>query len=233
MKKNLIYKWLLIIFGSLSWLITICKSGWMYSYGLGFWGANGHDGVWHIALAESLSKGSLNIPILAGYKLQNYHIGFDLLMAFIHLVTRISFADLYFRLFPLVFSIAIGYLVYGFVNNWQKSNIAAWLSVFLVYFGGSAAWILGKGESAFWSQQAISTLINPPFIFSLILMILGLRHVEKLQQKYSVRSFLFSVLIFGILIEIKAYAGILSLGALFVSGIYIRVPASVLALISI
>ena len=72
---------LLLIIGTLTWSITMVKSGWQYAFGLGFWGPNGHDGIWHLAIADSLARGSLGMPIFAGEQLKNYHIGFDLLLA--------------------------------------------------------------------------------------------------------------------------------------------------------
>jgi len=43
---------LLIIIGSLVWSLTMVKSGLCWDAkcvgGIGFWGPNGHDGVWHI-----------------------------------------------------------------------------------------------------------------------------------------------------------------------------------------
>src|SRR3989344_6634701 len=80
--------WLLITVGTAVWSLTMIKSGWSYRYGLGFWGANGHDGVWHLALINSITKElsqslwkGFSIPVFAGSQLQNYHIGFDLLLA--------------------------------------------------------------------------------------------------------------------------------------------------------
>ncbi len=207
-----IYKWLLILFGSITWSLTMIKSGWLYSYGMGFWGANGHDGIWHIAIAESLSKGNLSIPIFAGANLQNYHIGFDLLLALLHKLTLIPIVNLYFQVLPLIFAVLIGFLTYMFTLSWTKSGQSAWWSTFFVYFGGSFGWLLGKGESAFWSTQAISTLINPPFALSLVFLLLGLIFLIK-------KKYLLAALCFGILIEIKAYAGLLALGAIFISWI--------------
>lgn len=204
-------KWLLITIGTISWSLTMIKSGWIYSYGMGFWGANGHDGVWHVALAESLSRGSLDIPVFTRHVLQNYHIGFDLFLAFIHKITFIPIVNLYFQILPLLFAALIGLLTYMFTLNWTKSNRSAWWSTFFVYFGGNFGWILGKGESAFWSTQAISTLINPPFALSLIFILLGLISLQKNRK-------LLAILFFGLLIQIKSYAGILVLGALLVSG---------------
>src|SRR3989344_5139651 len=81
--------WLLIMTGTIAWSLTMVKSGLIYSYGIGFWGPNGHDGIWHIALAESLSKGSWQMPVFAGETIKNYHIGFDLILAIIHKLTFI------------------------------------------------------------------------------------------------------------------------------------------------
>lgn len=211
-------KWFLILIGSLSWSLTMVKSGTLGPYGIGFWGANGHDGIWHIALSESLSRGNFASPIFKGYVLQNYHLGFDLVLSFVHKLTSIPTSTLYFQVFPPILAVAIGLLTYKFVFTWQKSEQAAWWSTFFVYFGGSLAWVMGKGESAFWSQQAISTLINPPFAFSLVILLLGLLFASK--NKKNIFDLAISIFLFGILIEIKAYAGVLVLGALLVSGLY-------------
>jgi hypothetical protein len=189
------------------------KSGWVYAYGMGFWGANGHDGIWHIALAESLAQGSYKMPVFAGGSLQNYHLGFDVLLALLHKITFIPVVNLYFQILPVIFSVLIGYLSYVFILKLTGSNRASIWSVFFIYFGGSLGWILGKGESAFWSQQSISTLINPPYTLSLILILSGL---ISLLNKKTVTAILF----FGLLIQVKVYAGILVIGGLFLAGMY-------------
>lgn len=214
------FRWVLTILGTLAWSWTMVKSGWIYSFGMGFWGANGHDGVWHIALIESLGRGSFQMPVFAGRILQNYHIGFDFIVALLHKITFIPVATLYFQIIPPLLALFTGVLTYKFVIAWTKSEKAAFWSVFFTYFGGSFGWVLGKGESAFWSQQAISSLINPPFAFSLIILLSGLIYLLKYQEKPSFKHIIISSLLFGILIEIKAYAGILVLGGLFVAGLY-------------
>lgn len=221
-----IKKYLLILIGSASWLITMVKSGLFYGSlgthgpGIGFWGANGHDGVWHIALSEALNRGSFQMPIFAGSNLQNYHLGFDLLLVLVHKVTFLSIPSLYFQILPILFALLIGILCYEFTFKWTNSYRSAWWSTFFVYFGGSFGFLVGGSESTFWSQQSISTLINPPFALSLIFILLGLNIFIKLEQHYSYLNYLLCVLIFGTLIEIKAYAGILVIGAFFVSGMY-------------
>lgn len=207
--------------GSLSWSLTMVKSGLNYSFGLGFWGANGHDGIWHLALSESLSKGSFTMPVFAGEALKNYHIGFDLILALLHKITFIPIINLYFQILPPVFALIIGFLTYKFVLKWNGSKKSAFWSTFFVYFGGGLGFLLAKGESVFWSQAAISTLINPPFALSLILLLLGLVILLDLEKRFSFKNFILATVIFGVLFEIKAYAGILALGALFVSGIHL------------
>lgn len=214
----------LLLLGTISWSITMVKNGLCWNVqcasGLGFWGANGHDGIWHLALINSLSRGFRGMPVFAGYPLQNYHIGFDILVVFLHIGTGVSIGTLYFQILPPIFALLIGLLVYLFIWNWRKSKKEAVWAVFFTYFAGSFAWILGKGESAFWSQQAITTLINPPFALSLIFILLGLIFLIKFQRNHKALFLVLSSIFFGVLIEVKVYAGILILGALFVAGVY-------------
>ena len=212
---------LLVATGSLVWSLTMVKSGLVYSYGMGFWGPNGHDGVWHLALAESLSRGSRWMPVFSGEVLKNYHVGFDLVLVLLNKVTTIPIVNLYFQIIPPVLAVLIGVLVYKFVVLWRKSREEAFWATFFVYFGGSFGWMVtllrsGEigGESMFWAQQSVSTLINPPFALSLVLLLSGL--ILLLKKK----NLLLVILCFGILVQIKAYAGILALGGLFIAGLY-------------
>lgn len=214
---------LLIVVGSVIWSLIMVKSGLVYSYGMGFWGPNGHDGVWHIALAESLSRGSRGMPVFSGEILKNYHAGFDLILAALHKLTTIPIVNLYFQIIPPILAVLIGILTYKFVILWRKSKEEAFWATFFVYFGGSFGWLVSllrqgtlEGESMFWAQQSISTLINPPFALSLVLLLIGL--ILLVNKK----NLLLIILCFGILIQIKAYAGVLGLGALLVSGVYDR-----------
>ncbi len=192
------------------------KSGILYSFGLGFWGANGHDGIWHIALINSLSKGlpvgGFQMPVFSGENIKNYHLGFDLILAIIHRFTNISVVTLYFQIAPIVLSLLVGVSIFLFVNKWKGKSSALW-ALFFTYFGGDMAWVFGKGESTFWAQQAVSTLINPPFALSIIFIFLGLYFLIS-------KKLLLSVLFFGVLLETKAYAGVLILGSLFLVSVF-------------
>ena len=219
--------WFLIILGTVLWSITMVKSGWGYPYGLGFWGPNGHDGIWHISLINNLAQGSLEMPVFAGEQLKNYHIGFDLLLAVLHRLTFIPTHILYFQIVPPILALLIGVLSYKFVHLWTKSKGAAFWSTFFVYFGGSwgpiVTFLRDKnfgGESMFWAQQSISTLINPPFAASLILLLLGCIVLLRFNDKPTAKRLIVLSLIFGGLTQIKVYGGILVLGSLAWLSVY-------------
>ncbi len=203
-KFSLASRLLLIILGTVAWSLTMVKSGLKYDYGYGFWGPNAHDGIWHIALSQSLAKGSLEMPIFSGELIKNYHLGFDIILTLLHTLTRIPILTLYFQILPPLIALVVGYLTYRLTKNIY--------SVFFIYFGGSVAWILNKGESAFWSQQSISTLINPPFALSLVILLLGLLSLKN-------NRFIASIIIFSLLPQIKIYAGLLAFAGLAIGGI--------------
>lgn len=217
---------ILLFLGTASWSLTMIKSGLIYPFGMGFWGANGHDGIWHIALINSLAKGSFDMPVFAGEILKNYHVGFDLLVALLHKITLIPIVTLYFQIVPPILAFLVGVLTYKFVWEWRKSEIAAFWSTFFVYFGGSFGWIInlfrGKGiggESMFWSQQGISSLINPAFALSLAMILAGLIFTLRLTKKFSWWNFILATLFLGLTFEVKVYAGVLLLGGLLVATI--------------
>lgn len=216
--------WPVILIGSISWMVTQFKNGLMFNYGLGFWGPNGHDAIWHLALISELQK---NVPpqnpIFAGQSLSNYHYFFDLLIAKSANLLGINPIDLLFRFFPVLVSVLAGLLIFKVTEKLFKSSIAGIYAAFFLYFGGSFGWILTYlkdggfgGETMFWAQQSISTLLNPPFAISVVLFLAGLSIFYQLinSEKRSWSLTLSLIILWGTLIEFKAYAGILVLGAL-------------------
>src|SRR3989304_6637979 len=105
---------LLVFVGTIIWSLTMVKSGLIYDYGMGFWGPNGHDGIWHIALIKSLAKGSWEMPVFAGEALKNYHVGYDLVLAWISRLTKFDPVALYFQVAPPILALLIGILTYKF-----------------------------------------------------------------------------------------------------------------------
>lgn len=215
---------LIILLGSFSWLMTVIKNGLFFGYGLGYWGPNGHDGIWHLSLIGELQKNiPPNNPVFAGERLQNYHYFFDLLLAKSGMMFSIDSQDLLFRFFPVCIAILTGVLLFAVVTKLTSNKIAGIFSLFFLYFGGSFGWVVSflknkdfGGETIFWAQQSVSTLLNPPFAISLTIFLAGLYIFSEIYKNRKISVWKFTALIFlwGSLIEFKAYGGVLLLFAL-------------------
>ncbi len=229
-KKWQRFSLVLILTGIIFQVIPTIRSGLMFPYGMGFWGPNTHDGVWHIALINQLIKAiPPQNPIFAGAVLKNYHFFYDLLIAATAFFSKISVIDLVFRLYPILFSLLLGLGTYSLVKSLVKENakynFAIFFSLYFVYFTGSFGWIVDYlrqktlgGESAFWANQSISFNLNPPFAISLIIVIAIL---QILSIKGKISSAIQIVLV-STLIGFKAYAAVLILLSLLTLGIFKR-----------
>ncbi len=214
----------LVLVGSLSWLLTVVRSGLPYLYGYGFWGPNGHDAIWHLALIGQLKEQVPPVnPIFSGVVLTNYHYFFDLLLARSSQLFGLDAQDLLFRFFPLLISIFSGILLYKVVIKIFNNQAIGLLSLFFLYFGGSFGWIVSLlrngtigGESTFWAQQSISTLLNPPFAISVVILLAGFYLLADYLENNKKSDLIALVLLWGTLIEFKVYAGVLVLGGLFI-----------------
>lgn len=218
---------LIILVGSFIWSMVMVRSGLVYATGMAFWGPNAHDGLWHVALANAFAQNSLQMPVYAGELLKNYHIGFDVLLAFIHKITTIPIYTLYFQVLPPVIALCVGFATRFLIRTWKRNDTYAFWVLFLVYFGGSFGWLVSLvrdrtwgGESMFWAQQALSTLINPPFALSLVLVGIGLAWFIRYFRKASWKDYVLAIVALSLLSVVKVYASILIIGALTVTSLY-------------
>lgn len=215
-----------ILAGVIFQVIPTFKNGLTYPYGLGLWGPNTHDGIWHLALINQLVKSvPPENPIFAGTVLKNYHFFYDLLIAATTYLSTIPPIDLVFRFYPIVLSMLLGIGTYYLTNNLFKEKLAAVFALYFVYFSGSFGWIVSyikernfAGESAFWANQSISFNLNPPFAVSLLIVI-ALLHILFTLKKARNSIFL-AIILTGSLIGFKAYGAVLILGSLLIFGIF-------------
>ncbi len=203
---------LVILSGTIFQNIPTFKNGLVFSFGMGFWGPNTHDGVWHVSLINQLVKTvPAQNPIFAGQFLKNYHFLYDLMIAQAAFFTHIPIVDLVFRFYPIIFSLLLGIGTYQLT----KSKIAAIFGLYFVYFAGSFGWIVDyikqktlAGESAFWANQSISFNLNPPFAISLLIIIALLLMLTSKNVK-SLKGIVVMIILTGSLIGFKSYAAIL------------------------
>ncbi len=217
---------LLILIGTATQSAVMIKSGISYKYGMGFWGPNAHDGLWHISLINQLAKFNFTHPSFAGNLIQNYHFGFDLLAALLYQLTRIPIPILYFQILPPLLSLGVGLLMYRLVIQLTANQKTGLWAIFFCYFGGSFGYLVNLikghglgGESAFWSIQSISFPVNPPFMLSLVFLFLGFNQLLKLFKKNTATNFWTTAFIFGLLPIIKVYGGVIILVSLFIFGL--------------
>jgi hypothetical protein len=220
MKKLITKKYLFLtwIISSVFFAIPMLRSGLIYNFGVGLWGPNAHDGLWHIALIKQLKQNvpPLN-PIFSGEILTHYHWGFDLVASWVDRIVPLKTINIYFQFLPIIFSFAIGGVSYLLAYKITKNKLTSVIFMLLNYFSGSLGWVVSLaksgrigGESFFWSMQSISTLINPPYALSLIIFLTGLILWNMKRDK---NNFFWAVavgIIFGSLSFIKIYAGILA-----------------------
>jgi hypothetical protein len=179
-----------LVFGFLA-LVPVAFSGQIYSFGLGLWGPNGHDAVFHLSVINSLkdSLTSLSHPQLSGFFLKNYHLGVDWLIALISNLTGLNPAILFFRWLPIILASVIVAQMVKLLASWKFSEVATRLALFLAFLAGSFGFIFTlvtsgnpfAGESLFWMNQSVSIFLNPPFALSIALLLIFLNLYQDLQ----------------------------------------------------
>jgi len=221
---------IILIALSLFSTIPVIKTGIDYPYGIGFWGSNGHDGIWHLSLINSISNPlKITMPIFSGSFLVNYHPFFDILIAFLSRLTRISPSILLFQIFPLISSFFIVLLSYKIGLLLFKNKLAGLLLASFNVFSNSAGWIyslvkfgdIRGGESIFWAMQSPSIQLNPPFALSILFSLLVLYQIiSHYHQKNLPVSFYLTVFLSLVLLPItKAYSALFIFPVFFIFSI--------------
>lgn len=214
---------ILILAGTVFQIMPVIRSGLETKYGIGFWGPNAHDGIWHMALVNQLINGVVpQNPIFSGEALKNYHYFYDLLIAATYKIVSVATADLIFRFYPVLFSLLFGIGTYLLAQKLFKSNLVSFFAVYLTYFTGSFGWLVEfirerhiGGESAFWSNQPVSFNLNPPFAISMVILIAFVYILTLFfEGEKSVFKKIILITILGSLISFKAYAAVVAIGAL-------------------
>lgn len=220
--KKDIWVILFIIAGCLFQSLTMFRSGQMYDFGIGYWGPTARDGVWHQALIGQLVRSiPPQNPGFSTTLLVNYHYFYDLLVAEVTILTKIPVVDLVYRLFPIFFSFLFGIGTYHLVKTFSKSRYVTIFGLYFAYFSSSFGWIVEYlrekhfgGESSFWMNQPVSMNLNPPFAISMVLVIAATLLFLAYRNSKSLKVGLPLILISGVLVEFKVYAGLIIIGTL-------------------
>ena len=161
-------------------VIPVIRSGLNYQFGIGFWGPNGHDGIWHLGLINHIDNPlKIKMPIYAGETLKNYHPLFDILIAYLAKFTHIDSSIWLFQLFPLIS--ASLFLIFSFLlgHRITKTYFGGIALMILNTINNSFGWVVSLirsnnlgGESLFWAMQSPSNQLNPPYMLSILLILI-------------------------------------------------------------
>lgn len=205
-------------------------SGFLYKTGHLYWSAQGHDGLWHIAIIEAMKKSfPTNNPLYTGEGLFNYHYFADVVIAqFNRLFPFFSSLDLYFRYFSFLIAFLMGLAAYSLLATWTKNKAIGLLGIFFTYFVGSFGYLVlaiqGRGffggETIFWAAQGNTIIGNMPHAFNYFLIpafFLALYYFLK--QKNNL-LLLICFLMGGFLVGFKVSAGVVLLAGLAFASLF-------------
>ncbi len=209
-------------------LIAVYKDSKLYPFGLGYWGSNSHDAVFHLSLIEKIAENPLSLshPQLAGEKLGNYHFVFDYFAGLLVRFTHIPSSQIFFFFLPLVIAILLTFFIIKLLRLWKFKEIEIIISLLFVYLAGSLGFLpsllsgnsIFGGESAFWANQSFSIFLNPPYALSVLFLLVTLFLLEKYFEKKSTLKFAGIVFFGGLLAQTKVYAFILLSAGLLLTG---------------
>lgn len=233
----------LLLLGTLVEGFINFPSSFPFQNGHLYWSAQGHDGLWHVAVIEAIKKYfPVPNPLYAGKTLYNYHYFVDFIMAeFSRIFSFFPTLDLYYRLFPFLISFLIGLAAYSFLTTWQNNKKIGLLGIFFTYFVGSFGYLvlliqgrgLWGGETTFWAAQGNTIIGNPPHAFCYILLptfFLSLYYFLKQKKKL---FFIICFLLGGFLAGFKVSAGfilVVGLGAASFFSLILRKNQAILGL---
>lgn len=178
-------------------VLPVIRSGLNYSYGMGFWGPNGHDGIWHLSLINHINNPSkIILPTMAGENLNNYHPFYDILIKFLSNLSSISTTTLLFQILPIIMAFSFLYLSF---------LIGGYPLMLINTFATSLGPLIGKSETSFWSMQSMSNQLNPPFMLSLVFLSYLIYAIYKKKQIKNY-DYILSFLFLSLLPITKIYA---------------------------
>ncbi len=135
---------------------------------------------------------------------------------------QMSILNTYFRFTCLLAVFLIGFLSYQLVISVSGNKKSALWFVALNYFAGSFGWVAdllknGKigGESFFWVDQSVTSLTNPQYSMSMVILLTGLLLWIKLRRHLNTLKAVVLGFLFGLIAGVSLYGGLVLLICLF------------------
>ncbi len=213
-KKNFLLEYLIIFLGAILMSYLTFRSGALENGNLIFYGVNGVDSIFNIALIRSLVISFPPIhPGLSGVPLRGYHIFYDFLVAEFLKFYRINIFDLFFRDFSIFISILYGISSLALARFLKWDRVKSTFFIILMYFVQSFDFYANYIFRAFHYYynsagivQSLSNMLDPTVIISISLVFTAYILLFSRAGKW---SFIMPALVIGLLPEVKIYTSII------------------------
>lgn len=200
--------------------LVLFRSGVRTQEGLRFTELSFHDSIWHIYLIDELKEHFP--PRHAGFApalVKNYHFLLDLTIASIGKYLPISSFELYYRVVPAFVSMLFSLGLFVMTRRLCRSEWLANIAVALTLFAGNASWFtaLFRGPeftpsaNTFMLDPILDLLQNPHAVIVFAMMLAGIMGLRLLDERPNLRWTLYSVIVLGPIIGLKAWGGMLVL----------------------
>lgn len=199
-------------------LLILMPSGSNYcakdQCGIFFWGANEHDGIWHLAVSNTLlSNIPFEMPNMSGSLIRGYNYLLDMIIALLAYTTKIDSSIWFFKIQPIAWIFAFIYSSYKFAISYKKSNYFHLFLWFFLFFGSSFSYVIQLlnrgsiwGSSSILSMQSLQNLLNPQFAWSLVTLLVFLTGLNL--NKRNFKDYLWYGFLAAISISLKFYTGL-------------------------
>lgn len=209
----------IVLLGFLFLMITIIPSGSHFCYqnqcGIFFWGANSHDGIWHLSLISTAFK---QFPFISPIYKGGLLAGYNYLMDFsLYLFTFLGFSQqfLLFKVIPIIWFIGFCFFLIllgrKILNN---PTFIFWL-LFFSFFGSSFTFLFPLyhngsiwGAASLVSMQSGQVLTNIQFALSLVVLLIIFYILNTKKSNYRWICFIGFLLFLNL--GIKFYGGFVS-----------------------
>lgn len=212
---------IVILVSALVILPTTMLSGSEYCFGgicgTYFWGAHEHDGIWHLAVIESIKNGmGGEMPTFAGHPLSGYNTLIDWVIAVKSRLSTISPAFMYFKVIPVVWFVVMVLLLYRFARTYRPKGYFAPPLLLFSFLGSSFSFLIPllrrgviEGSSSLLSMQSSLALLNPQLALSLLCLVGYLILTTQKNKNYT--TYLLYGLLSAIALGLKFYTGVIIL----------------------
>lgn len=221
-ERAVIWLTLFVLAGVFS--LPMLGSGWNTREGLTFYSVNGSDGLWHISLIHELANTfPPQHPGFSGIPLTGYHFFYDFLLGEVHRLFYIDALHLLFHFFPLVIAMLWVSGTFLIASRFFRSQVAGIIAAFLSTLGGSFAFIIpyllhqkASIDDGFGILQPFTAQVNPQFASSALFVIFSCLFLYEYFRQKDIRWLAILILIAGVSVGFKVYAGMIILGGLVV-----------------